>query len=101
LPAARPDPVRSAPGRRIARRDSRPGRQPEPRGSFSRARRETRGDMSGHRIAALTRRLLQGFRRDRRTLALLFVAPIVILALLGYMIRGSSSTPSVGIANED
>ncbi|TMD37741.1 MAG: ABC transporter permease [Chloroflexi bacterium] len=57
--------------------------------------------MSGHRIGAITRRLLQQFRRDRRTLALLFVAPIVILALLGYMIRGSSSTPSVGIANED
>src|SRR5438132_8193158 len=57
--------------------------------------------MSGHRVAAITRRLMQQFRRDRRTLALLFVAPIVILALLGYMIRGSSSTPSVGIANED
>ena len=41
--------------------------------------------MSGHRIAAITRRLLQGFRRDRRTLALLFVAPIVILGLLGYL----------------
>jgi len=57
--------------------------------------------MSGHRIAAITRRLLQQFRRDRRTLALLFVAPLVILGLLGYMIRGSSSTPAVGIANED
>jgi len=57
--------------------------------------------MSGHRVAAITRRLMQQFRRDRRTLALLFVAPIVILALLGYMIRGSSSTPAVGIANED
>src|ERR1700730_17940442 len=57
--------------------------------------------MSGHRIGAITRRLLQQFRRDRRTLALLFVAPIVILALLGYMIRGSSSTPAVGIPNED
>jgi ABC-2 type transport system permease protein len=57
--------------------------------------------MSGHRIAAITRRLLQGFRRDRRTLALLFVAPIVILGLLGYMIRGSASAPAVGIANED
>ena len=40
--------------------------------------------MSGHRIRAITRRLLQGFRRDRRTLALLFVAPIVILGLLGW-----------------
>ena len=57
--------------------------------------------MSGHRIAAITRRLLEGFRRDRRTLALLFVAPIVILGLLGYLLRGSSSAPHVGIANED
>ena len=57
--------------------------------------------MSGHRVGALTRRLLQGFRRDRRTLALLFVAPIVILGLLGYLMRGSSSVPEVGIANRD
>ena len=57
--------------------------------------------MSGHRIAAITRRLLEGFRRDRRTLALLFVAPIVILGLLGYLMRGSSSAPAVGVANED
>lgn len=57
--------------------------------------------MSTRRVAAITRRLLQQFRRDRRTLALLFVAPIVILGLLGYLIRGSASVPAVGIANED
>jgi ABC-2 type transport system permease protein len=57
--------------------------------------------VSGRRVAAITRRLLQQFRRDRRTLALLFVAPIVILGLLGYLIRGSASVPSVGIANQD
>jgi ABC-2 type transport system permease protein len=57
--------------------------------------------VSGRRIAAITRRLLQGFRRDRRTLALLFVAPIIILGLLGYLMRGSSSAPEVGIANQD
>jgi ABC-2 type transport system permease protein len=57
--------------------------------------------MSGKRVAAITTRLLQQFRRDRRTLALLFVAPIVILGLLGYLIRGSASAPAVGIANED
>jgi ABC-2 type transport system permease protein len=57
--------------------------------------------MSGKRIEAITKRLLQQFRRDRRTLALLFVAPIVILGLLGYLIRGSASAPAVGIANED
>jgi ABC-2 type transport system permease protein len=57
--------------------------------------------MSGRRVRAITRRLLQGFRRDRRTVALLFVAPIVILGLLGYLMRGSSTAPTVGIANED
>lgn len=57
--------------------------------------------MSGHRVFAITRRLLQQFRRDRRTLALLFIAPLVILGLLGYLIRGSSSLPAVGIANQD
>ncbi|HEV2966996.1 MAG TPA: ABC transporter permease [Candidatus Dormibacteraeota bacterium] len=57
--------------------------------------------MSGKRVAAITKRLLEQFRRDRRTLALLFVAPIVILGLLGYLIRGSASAPAVGIANED
>jgi ABC-2 type transport system permease protein len=57
--------------------------------------------MSGHRIAAITSRILRQFRHDHRTIALLFVAPIVILALLGYLIRGSASVPNVGIANED
>jgi ABC-2 type transport system permease protein len=57
--------------------------------------------MSAHRVRAITVRLLEGFRRDRRTLALLFVAPIVILALLGYLLRGSTSSPAVGIANQD
>jgi ABC-2 type transport system permease protein len=56
--------------------------------------------MSGHRVAAITRRLLQGFRRDRRTLALLFVAPLVILGLLGYLIRGTT-VPNVGVTNLD
>jgi ABC-2 type transport system permease protein len=57
--------------------------------------------MSGRRIAAITNRLLHQFRRDRRTLALLFVAPIVILGLLGYLIRGAATSPNVGVANED
>lgn len=57
--------------------------------------------MSAHRIAAITKRLLEGFRRDRRTIALLFVAPLIILGLLGYLMRGSTSAPHVGVANED
>jgi ABC-2 type transport system permease protein len=57
--------------------------------------------MSRRRIFAITTRLLEQFRHDRRTLALMFGAPLVILALFGYLLRGGSSVPSMGIVNED
>jgi ABC-2 type transport system permease protein len=43
--------------------------------------------VSGHRVLAVARRIAQGFRRDRRSLALLVVAPLVIVALLGWVLR--------------
>jgi ABC-2 type transport system permease protein len=39
------------------------------------------------RTLAISRRIADLFRRDHRTLALVFVAPIVIMALLGWVIR--------------
>src|SRR2546428_10339750 len=57
--------------------------------------------MSRRRVAAITRRLLQQFRRDRRTLALLFGAPLIILGLLGYLLRGGGSVPALGVVNLD
>ena len=57
--------------------------------------------MSGSRVRAITRRLLQQFRRDRRTLALLFGAPLLILALLGYLLRGGGDVPKMGVVNLD
>jgi ABC-2 type transport system permease protein len=57
--------------------------------------------MSASRVRAITRRLLQQFRRDRRTLALLFGAPILILALLGYLLRGGGDVPKMGVVNLD
>jgi len=39
------------------------------------------------RVLAVARRIAQGFRRDERTLGLIFVVPIVITAMLGWMIR--------------
>jgi len=39
--------------------------------------------MSGHRMRAVARRIVLGFRRDRRSLGLLFVAPVVVLSLVG------------------
>jgi ABC-2 type transport system permease protein len=57
--------------------------------------------MTPRRVAAITVRLLQQFRRDPRTLVLLFGAPLIILGLLGYLLRGGGTVPKVGVINED
>ena len=43
--------------------------------------------MSLSRILAVARRVAEGFRRDERTLGLMFVAPLVITGLLGWVMR--------------
>jgi ABC-2 type transport system permease protein len=53
------------------------------------------------RVVAIWGRILAQFRRDRRTLALLFVVPLVILSLLYFLLRGGGSKPTVDIVNED
>ncbi len=45
--------------------------------------------MSGRRALAVAKRIVAGFRRDERTLGLVFVVPVVITALLGWVIRDS------------
>jgi ABC-2 type transport system permease protein len=50
--------------------------------------------MSGRRILALFRRVVQEIRRDRPSLALLFIAPIVITGLVTFILR-EGSTPTV------
>ena len=57
--------------------------------------------MSVRRTGAITRRLLEQLRHDRRTLALLFAAPLVILSLLYFLVRGGSSRPEVAVADLD
>jgi ABC-2 type transport system permease protein len=54
------------------------------------------------RIVAIARRIADQFRRDRRSLALLVVAPLAIMALLGYVIRDDKPIESrLGIVNLD
>ena len=48
--------------------------------------------MSGSRILAIARRIAQGFRRDERTLGLMFVVPLVVTALLGWVLRDTKDT---------
>ncbi len=57
--------------------------------------------MNPRRVAALVRRIVAQFRRDRRTLALIFLVPIVLSALLGWVLRDQQVTPvRLGIVNE-
>lgn len=50
--------------------------------------------MNFRRTIAISRRIANGFRRDHRTLALMFVAPIVILGLLGWVISDQTPPPT-------
>ena len=57
--------------------------------------------MNPRRTFAISRRIVSQFRRDHRTLALMFVAPIVILGLLGWVIRDQTPEPArVAVVNE-
>ena len=57
--------------------------------------------MSLRRVVALFRRLVQELRRDRRSMALLFVAPIVLTGLMAYVLRGQQvATASFVMVNE-
>jgi ABC-2 type transport system permease protein len=57
--------------------------------------------MSLHRMLAVTSRILAQLRRDRRTLALMLLAPLVILGLLAYLVRGPGQKVRVAIVNHD
>ena len=57
--------------------------------------------MSPLRVAAVFRRIVAQFRRDPRSLALLFVAPLAIIALLGWVLSSSGSTTTrVAVVDE-
>jgi ABC-2 type transport system permease protein len=57
--------------------------------------------MSGRRIAALFRRLVEEIRRDRPSLALLFIAPILVTGLVTFILReGGSPTIDAVIVNQ-
>ena len=57
--------------------------------------------MNAVRVVAVFRRIVAQFRRDPRSLALLFVAPLAIIALLGWVLSSEGSgTARVAVVNE-
>lgn len=58
--------------------------------------------MSLARIFAITGRVISQFRHDHRSIGLLFVAPILIMSIFGYVFRSQENEITrVAIANED
>ena len=57
--------------------------------------------MNTLRTRMVAKRVIVQFRRDHRTLGLLFVAPILIVTLLSYILNYSGGVTSLAIVNED
>jgi ABC-2 type transport system permease protein len=58
--------------------------------------------MNLQRILAITGRVISQFRHDHRSLGLLFVAPILVMSIFGYVFRSQENqTTSVALVNED
>lgn len=54
------------------------------------------------RITAIARRILRQFRHDPRTVALIVIVPLVVMALIGYLIGDSGKEPlPVAVVNLD
>jgi len=53
------------------------------------------------RIAALVKRICQQMLRDKRTLALLFVAPLIILTLMYFLFNGNTVDSKLAVVNVD
>lgn len=46
---------------------------------------------------AVVKRIVRQFSRDRRTMALIFIVPVVVLSLLVWMLRSPLATPKVAV----
>ncbi|WP_144554085.1 ABC transporter permease [Bacillus sp. X1(2014)] len=53
------------------------------------------------RVFALVKRIFRQMFRDKRTLALLFLAPLLILTLMYFLFNGSSVEPKLGVNGVD
>jgi ABC-2 type transport system permease protein len=53
--------------------------------------------VSGRRVGALAGRIVRGLRHDPRSVALMIVVPLIVMALIGYLIGTSREPLKVGI----
>jgi ABC-2 type transport system permease protein len=56
--------------------------------------------MSWRRVLALTLRIVRQFRRDRRTMALILLVPVLVLSLIGSISRGSGEPARLAVVGD-
>ncbi|MFC3748170.1 ABC transporter permease [Paenibacillus sp. GCM10012306] len=52
------------------------------------------------RVRAITLRILQQFIRDKRTMALMFIAPLLVLSLMSLVFNGDAYAPKLGVTGQ-
>ncbi|MDQ0196236.1 ABC transporter permease [Paenibacillus wynnii] len=52
------------------------------------------------RIRAITLRILQQFIHDKRTMALMFIAPLLVLSLMSLVFNGDDYKPVIGVSGQ-
>jgi ABC-2 type transport system permease protein len=57
--------------------------------------------MNARRILTLAVRVMRQVLRDRRTVALIVIAPIIVVSLGAVLFRSEPSAISIGVVNED
>lgn len=50
------------------------------------------------RVLAIVKRIVNQFKRDKRTLALMMLAPLLLITLLNFMFNGESVNPKIGVS---
>jgi ABC-2 type transport system permease protein len=61
----------------------------------------TGAGFSFRRVLDVAARIVRQFLRDRRSLALLFIAPLVVLTILNFVLNSTASGATLGIAADD
>jgi ABC-2 type transport system permease protein len=64
-------------------------------------RQPARAGFSMRRVLDVSARIVRQFLRDRRSLALLFFAPLLVLTILNFVLNGTASGATLGIAAND
>ena len=57
--------------------------------------------MQRRRLSSMAKRVVTQIRRDHRSVALIFIVPMVVMGLLGYILRLDTGPQELGVVVDD